>query len=79
MWNQGFVVNWAQPDEESYQARLNQPPIQFSLCPESPIENLYSNSSSSHIGQDEGNAIEIGIYDFLWDTHPMAEMLLDSF
>jgi hypothetical protein len=57
---------------------LNQPPIQFPLCLESPIQNLYSNTSSSHVG-DEGNDIEVGMDDFLWDTQAMEGMLLHAF
>jgi hypothetical protein len=62
----------------SIRAWLNQPPIQFPLCPESPIQNLYSNTSSSHVG-DEGNDIEVGMDDFLWDTQAMEGMLLHAF
>jgi hypothetical protein len=51
-------------ERKAYQAWLNQPPIQFPLFPESPIQNLYSNTSSSHVG-DEGNDIEVGMDDFL--------------
>jgi hypothetical protein len=57
---------------------LNQPHIQFPLHPESPIQNLYSNTSFSHVW-DEGNDIEIGMDDFLQDTQDMEEMLLDAF
>jgi hypothetical protein len=45
-----------QLEEEAYREWLKQPPIQFPLCPKSPIENLDSNTSSSHVG-DEGNDI----------------------
>jgi hypothetical protein len=57
---------------------LEEPPIQFPLRPESPIQNLDSNTSSSHVG-DEGNDIEVGMNDFLWDTRAMYGMLLDAF
>jgi hypothetical protein len=57
---------------------LKQPPIQFPLCPESPIQNLDNNTSSSHVG-DEGNDIEVGMDDFLWDTQAMEGILLDAF
>jgi hypothetical protein len=57
---------------------LKQPPIQFPLHLESPIQNLDSNTSSSHVG-DEGNDIEVGMDDFLWDTQAMEGMLLDAF
>ena len=43
--------------EERYQEWLNQPPIQFSLRPDSPIRNDYNDSSSSQAG-NEGNKIE---------------------
>jgi hypothetical protein len=57
---------------------LKQPTIQFPLRPESPIQNLDSNTSSSHVG-DEGNDIEVGMDDFLWDTQAMEGILLDAF
>jgi hypothetical protein len=44
----------------------------------SPIQNLDSNTSSSHVG-DEGNDIEVGMDDFLQDTQAMEGMLLDAF
>jgi hypothetical protein len=57
---------------------LKQPPIQFPLRLESPIQNLNSNTSSSHVG-DEHNDIEVGIDDLLWDTQAMEGMCLDEF
>jgi hypothetical protein len=57
---------------------LKQPPIQFPLRPESPIQNLDNNTSSSHVG-DEGNDIKVGMDDFLWDTQAMEEMFLYAF
>jgi hypothetical protein len=57
---------------------LKQPHVQFPLRPESPIQNLDINTSSSHVG-DEGNDIEVGMDDFLWDTQAMEGMLLDAF
>jgi hypothetical protein len=57
---------------------LNQPLIQFPLCLESPVSNIYSNTSFSLVG-DEDNGTNIGIDDFLWDTHAMEVMLLNSF
>ena len=47
-----------------HRAWLNQPPIQFSGHLESPIKNLYSDTSFSHVG-DEDNDIEVGMDDFL--------------
>ena len=65
--------------EEEYKEWLNQPPIQFPLCPDSPIRNDYNNScSSSQIGNG-GNQMEVGMDDYLWDTTNMEEMLLDAF
>ena len=72
------VVKWAQLREATCQAWLNQPPIQFPLCLESPIRNAYSNTNSSHVG-DKGNEIEVGMDDFLRDTCAMEGMLLDAF
>jgi hypothetical protein len=57
---------------------LKQPPIQFPLRHESPIQNLDSNNTSSHVG-DEGNYIEVGMDDLLQDTQAMEGMLLVSF
>jgi hypothetical protein len=57
---------------------LNQPPIQFPLRLESSIQNLYNNTSSSHVG-DEGNDIDVGMDDFLWDTQAVEGMLLHEF
>jgi hypothetical protein len=44
-------------EEEEDQEWLKQPPIQFPLHLESPIQNLNSNIISSHVG-DEGNDID---------------------
>jgi hypothetical protein len=73
-----LLLNENNSGEEAYREWLKQPPIQFPLRPESPIQNLYSNTSSSHVG-DEGNDIEVGMDDFLWDTQAMEGMLLDAF
>ena len=55
---------------------MNQPPIQFPLHPESPIQNVYNNIDSSHVG-NKGNKIDVGMDDFLWDIVSMEGMLLD--
>jgi hypothetical protein len=57
---------------------LNPPPIQFPLRFESPIQNLYNNTSYSHVG-DEGNDIGVGMDDFLWDTQVVEGILLHAF
>jgi hypothetical protein len=57
---------------------LKQPPIQFLVCPESSIQNLENNTSSSHVG-DEGNDIKVGMDDFLQESQAMEGMLLDAF
>ena len=54
----------AQLGEEAYQAWLNQPPIQFPLCPSSPIRNSYSDSSSSHV-INGGNEVDLGMDELL--------------
>jgi hypothetical protein len=59
-----LVIKQARLEEEAYKAWLNQPPIQFPLHLESPIQELYSNTSSSHVG-NEGNDVEVGMDDFL--------------
>ena len=69
---------WAQLGDETYQSRLNKPPIQFPLHFESPIQDIYSNNSSSHVGDDYNN-IEVGMDDFLRDNHTMKGMLLHPF
>jgi hypothetical protein len=56
---------------------LNQPPIQFPLHLESLVHNVYSNTSSSRIG-DEDKDIEVGMDDFLWDTHAIEGMFLNA-
>ena len=76
--NQYLDIKWSQLRGEAYQTWLNQPPIQFPLCPESPIQKFYSNTSSSHVG-DEGNDTDVGIDDLLWDTQEMEGMLLHAF
>ena len=53
-----------QPGEEAYWEWLKQPSILFPLRLESSIQNLDSNTSSSHVG-DEGSDIEVGMDDFL--------------
>ena len=68
----------AQLEEEAYQEWLNQPPIQFPLCPYSPIRNEYKNNSSSQVGNGI-NEIEVGMDDYLRDTTSMDKMLLDAF
>lgn len=65
--------------DEAYKEWLNQPPIQFPLCPDSPIRNDYNNSSSSSQVGNGGNQIEVGMDDYLWDTIAMEAMLLDAF
>jgi hypothetical protein len=57
---------------------LNQPPIQFALRLESPIQNLYNDTSSSHVG-DEGNDIEVGMDDLLHDIQAIEGILLHVF
>ena len=64
-------------EEEQYQEWLNQPPIQFPLCPDSPIRNDYSNTSSLQ-DSNGGNQIEVGMDDYLRDTIAMETMLLDA-
>jgi hypothetical protein len=44
----------------------------------SKIQNLYGNTSSSHVG-DEGNDIKVGMDDFLWDSQATKRMLLHAF
>ena len=44
---------------------------------ESPIQNIFRNTSSSHVG-DEYNNIVMGMDDFLWDNHAMEGMFLDA-
>jgi hypothetical protein len=65
--------------EEAYKEWLNQPPIQFPLCPDSPIRNDYNNSSSSSQVGNGGNQIEVGMDDYLRDTVSMEAMFLDAF
>ena len=78
MWTRENVVKWAQLGDETYnQAWLNEPPIQFPLHPKSPIQNIYSNTSSSYV-RDKDNNIEVGMDDFLCDTHAMEEIFLDA-
>ena len=57
---------------------MNQPLIQFSLRPDSPIRIDYNNSSSSQAGNG-GNQIEVGMDDYLRDMTTMETMLLDVF
>ena len=60
MWNREKVELREKIEEEWYQEWLNQPPIQFPLCPDSPIRNDYNNSSSSQAGNG-GNQIKVGM------------------
>jgi hypothetical protein len=78
MSSRELAAKQKQLGEEAYQEWLKQPPIQFSLHPKSSIQNLDSNTSSSHVG-DKGNDIEVGMDYFLWDTQVMEGMLLDGF
>ena len=55
---------------------MNQTPIQFPHYPKSPIQNLYSNTSSSYVG-DGGNDIKVGMDDLY--THVVEGMLLHAF
>ena len=57
---------------------MNQPLIQFLLCLESLIQNIYSNTSYSRVG-DENNDIEVGMDDLLWHNHDMDRNLLNAF
>jgi len=57
---------------------LNHQLIYFLLHPESPIQNLYNNTSSSHV-KDEDNDIEVGMEDFVSNTHVMEVILLHEF
>ena len=78
------MSNWEKTElrekigEEQYQEWLNQPPIQFLLCLDSPFRNDYSNSSSSQAGNGD-NQIEVGVDDYLRDTTTMETILLDAF
>ena len=60
MSNRETATKIVQLGEAAYKAWLNQPPIQFPQCLESPIRNAYSNSSSSHVGNG-GNEVEVGM------------------
>jgi hypothetical protein len=66
--NQEKDVTWGQLEDETYQAWLNQPPIQFPLHVESSSQNVYNNTSSSHVG-DKDNNMEVGMDDFLQNIH----------
>ena len=68
----------SQIGEESYQAWLNQPPIQFPLHPYSPIRYSYNNSSSSHVGNGD-NEVEVGMDELLQQMSAMDAMLLHAF
>jgi hypothetical protein len=63
----GISSKRAQLGEEAYREWLKQPPIQFPLCLESPIQNLYSITSSYHV-VDEKNGIKVGMDDVFPDT-----------
>ena len=58
---------------------MNQSPIKFPLCVDSPIRNDYNNSSSSSQVGNGGNEIEFGMDYYLWDTTTMEAMLFDAF
>ena len=58
--------------EERYQEWLNQPPIKFPLCPDSPIRNEYNKNSSSQYGNG-GNKIEAGMDDYLRDMTAVVD------
>jgi hypothetical protein len=66
----------AQLRAEVYRKWLNQPPIQFSLHPDSPIRNYYNNSSSLEVGNGD-NKKEVGMDDYL-DMDAM-ETMSDAF
>jgi hypothetical protein len=68
----------SQLGEDAYQKWLNQPHIQFPLCPDSPIRNHYNNSSSSEVGNGD-NKKEVGMHDYLRDMTSMETMLLYTF
>jgi len=52
--------------DEGYTYRLNQPPIQSPLRPDSSIRNDYNNK------------IEVGMDDYLWDMNSKEEMFSDA-
>ena len=64
--------------EEPNQEWLNQPPIQLPLHRKSPFQNIYHNIGSSYVG-DECNNIEVGMDDFLQDSHVMDKISLHVF
>ena len=64
--------------EESYQTWLNQPPIQIKMHPSSSTRNSYSDSSSSHVG-NEGNELDIGMDELLRQRSAMDAMLCHTF
>ena len=64
MSNQEKVALREKIGDKPCQEWLNQPPIQFPLCPNSPIRNDYNNSSySSQVGNGR-NQLEVGMYDY---------------
>ena len=65
-------------EKDSKKQWLNQPPIEFLLCIDSPIRNDYNNSSSSSQVGNGGNQIQVGMDDYLWDMTTMEAMLLDA-
>ena len=67
MSKQGNDIRLSKLREETYRVWLNQSPIQFPLRSKSPIQNIYSNTSFSHVG-DKSNNMEVGMDDFLWET-----------
>lgn len=65
--------------EEAYKEWLNQLPIQFPLCRDSPIRNNSNNSSSSSQVWNEGTPIKVGMDEYLQDMISMEALLLDAF
>lgn len=78
MSNQYKAEQIAEIEEEAYQEWLNQPPIQFLLCPDSPIKNFDGNNNSSQVGNG-GKETGVGMNDLLWEMTSMDAMLLDEF
>ena len=78
MLNRENVEKRVQLGEEAYQTWLNQPHIQFSLRPSSPIRNAYSDNSSSHVGNG-GNELDIGMDELLRKRSVMDAMFFHTF
>jgi hypothetical protein len=53
-----------------HQIMVDDPHIQFLLCPESLMWNVYNTIGYSHVG-DKDNGIEVGTDDFFFDTYAM--------